>query len=145
MILNEIALDKIISEVINETFNSVAIDYKRIDDVPNGQHVSMPSDEKRDDRYKEYKTCQNIRYDNKYESMAAEACNPKGLMFDKGAILKRILDRNKMTYSIPVNDFLRFVKNKYPDKKISKKLIPRKRERNQLDDVEYYNLIINLI
>ena len=67
------------------------------------------------------------------------------LMFNKGAILKRIFDTNKMTYSIPVNDFLRFVKNKYPDKKVSKKLIPRKRERNQLDDVEYYNLIINLI
>ena len=77
--------------------------------------------------------------------MAIEACKPKGLMFNKGAILKRIFDTNKMTYSIPVNDFLRFVKNKYPDKKISKKLIPRKRERNQLDDVEYYNLIINLI
>ena len=144
MIITEKKLDKIISEVIKQSFNSIANDYKRINDVPNGQHTSMPSDEKRDDRYKEYQTCRNIRYDNKYESMAAEACKPKGLMFDKGAILKRILDINKMTYSIPVNDFLRFVKNKHPDKKVSKKLIPRKRERNQLDDVEYYNLIINL-
>jgi hypothetical protein len=66
-------------------------------------------------------------------------------MFNKGAILKRIFNSNKMSYSIPVMDFIRFVKNKYPNKKISKKLIPRKRDRNQLNDVEYYNLIINLI
>ena len=52
MIITEKALDKVISEVINETFNSAAIDYKRIDDVPNGQHTSMPSDDKREDRYK---------------------------------------------------------------------------------------------
>ncbi len=145
MAINENVLNKIISEIIKNSFNDIVKDYKRIDDVPNGQSSKMPSDAKKENRYKELKICQNIHYDNKFENMAIEACKPKGIMFNKGAILKRIFNSNKMSYSIPVMDFIRFVKNKYPNKKISKKLIPRKRDRNQLNDVEYYNLIINLI
>ncbi len=145
MLINEDILDKIITEIIKSSFNDVVKDYRRIEGLPNGESSRMPSEDKIQNRYKEYKTCQNIKIDNKFETMANEAFKPKGLMFNKGAVLKRIFNSNKIVYSTEVDDFLRFVKNKYPNKKISKKLIPRKRERNQLDDVEFYNLIINLI
>lgn len=143
--LNNKLIDLIIQEAIQNSMFNIIKDYKRITDVPNGQISKMPPEEKRKNRFKELKNCQLLNADNRFEQMASEACTTKGLMFNKGAVLKRIFNTNKMNYTIPVMDFIRFVKNNYPNKKINKKLIPRKKEKNQLDDVEYYNLIINLI
>ena len=79
------------------------------------------------------------------EKKVYEASKPQGLRFPRGVHMLILSNGKKMKYSIPVIEFITFMKNNHPEKKISKKLIPIKKLRKQLDDEIYYDLIINVV
>jgi len=152
MFINENILNKVITEVIHDTMADIVNNQKQDKDyisqakyIGTEMPLSKPNSEKMADRKNSYFDIKKQKNVNNMEKKFLEAIKPTGLRFSKGANMLILSNGNKMKYSIPVIDFIAYVKNYHPDKKIQKKLIPLKKERQQLDDVAYYDLIINII
>jgi len=152
MLINEIVLNKIITEVIRDTMADIINNQKQDKDytsqakyIGTEMPLSKPNSEKMVDRKNSYFDVKRQKNMEGMEKKYLEALKPSGLRFSKGVNMLILSSGNKMKYSIPVREFITYVKKYHSYKKIQKKLIPLKKERQQLDDITYYDLIINIV
>jgi hypothetical protein len=84
----------------------------------------------------------NEYWEKKYQSLISDGY----LIFPKAKRAMLLSGGKKKFYteSISLEKFLKFIEKNHPDKKLKQSLIPRKKERKQLDDVAYFDVKVTL-
>ena len=151
MVINEKLIDKVITEAIFASINDVIKDNKKdINNSSPAKYISLNKTPKKNKVEKMAERQAKFWKNNKdrereyMEKKVIEASSPNGLRFPKGAHMLILSRGKKLNYSIPVSEFICYLKIYHPEKQISKKLIPIKKIRGQMDDEIFYDLIINI-